>query len=138
MVRGEYPRFPRFSGECHERVFFGGTVTYLSMQLAAYVGCNPIYLIGMDMSYRVPDYMEDAEILSREADVNHFHPDYFGPGKRWHDPQVDRMKKSIAYAGGFLARRGVRVYNATRGGELEELPRVAYEDVLGKRTVEAS
>ena len=24
-------------------------------------------------------------------DPNHFHPDYFGKGFRWHDPQVNKM-----------------------------------------------
>ena len=125
-----YEPFPQFSGDCSQRAYWGGTVSFLSLQLAHYLGCNPIYFIGMDMNYHVPDYMEGNEILSREADVNHFHPDYFGPGKRWHDPKVHRMIQSLQAGRDYLHPRGVMVYNATRGGKLEIFPRAGYEEVL--------
>jgi hypothetical protein len=128
--RGEYSGFPRFSEDCEKIVYWGGTVTYTNLQLAHYMGCNPIYLIGMDMKYKVPDYREGTTIVSREADVNHFHPLYFGPGKRWHDPRVDRMKRCLAYAGEYLARKGVRVLNATRRGKLEVFARITYERAI--------
>jgi len=134
FVRGDYPGFPCFSDRCDQEVFWGGTVTYMCLQLAHYLGCNPIYLIGMDMSYKVPDYVEKdgITIVSREADVNHFHPDYFGPGKRWHHPRVDRMFRCLEHAAQHLSAQGVRVYNATSGGKLEVFPRAQYEDVFKK------
>jgi hypothetical protein len=129
-IVGCYPNYPQFSDRADLEVFEGGTVTYINIQLAAWMGCNPIYLIGTDMSYKVPDYMENREITSREADVNHFHPDYFGPGKRWHDPQVDRMIRSIDHAGEHLKARGVSLCNATAGGKLEVLPRVEFQSLF--------
>jgi hypothetical protein len=135
-ICGCYPNYPRFSDRADLEVFEGGTVTYLNIQLAAWMGCNPIYLIGTDMSYQVPDYMEGTEITSREADVNHFHPDYFGPGKRWHDPKVGRMRNSIAHAGRHLAARGMDLLNATVGGNLEELPRVDYASLFDSESGE--
>jgi hypothetical protein len=132
LQRGEYPRFPRFSKDCDKIVYWGGTVTYTNLQLANYMGCNPIYLIGMDLDYKIPDYKEGITIVSREADVNHFHPDYFGPGKRWHDPRVDRMKMCLEHAGQHLAAKGVYVINATRGGKLEAFPRAKYENVVNQ------
>jgi len=132
FIRGDYPCFPRFSGDCCRQVYWGGTVAYMMLQLADWMGYNPICMIGMDMSYEVPDYIEEdgVTIVSREADVNHFHPDYFGPGKRWHHPKVSRMKLSLQYAAQHLAAKGVRIINATAGGKLEAFQRIAYEDVL--------
>ena len=133
-IRGCYPGYPRFSDRADREIFEGGTVTYINIQLAAWMGFDPIVLIGMDMNYKVPDYMENQEITSREADVNHFHPDYFGPGKRWHDPQVERMRNSIGHAGRHLQARKVQLLNATAGGRLEELPRVDYRTLFAEGT----
>lgn len=132
FVRGEYPGFPRFSHRCDRMVYWGGTVTYMMLQVAAWMGCNPIYLIGTDLTYNVPTHVDGDEITSCGPDMNHFHPDYFGPGKRWHDPRVDTMQRCFNHAYEVLRRRGVALYNATQGGKLEDLPRARYEDVLGK------
>ncbi len=134
FVRGEPPGFPRFSDRADRVTWFGGTVVYFMLQLAAWMGLDPIYVIGADMSYHVPSTARiDGEVItSTTNDVNHFHPSYFGPGKRWHKPYPERMMRCLAHAGQHLSRRGVHLYNATRGGLLEELPRVRYEDVLAK------
>ena len=102
----------------------------MMLQLAHWFGCSPIYLLGMVLSYHVPDHADGTVITSREADVNHFHPAYFGPGKRWHPPRVDRMQKCLARAFETLAARGVQVFNATRGGNLQGIERAKYEDVF--------
>lgn len=128
--RGRYRSFPRFSDDISRIVYWGGTVTYMNLQLAHYMGCNPIYLIGCDMTYKVPDHVDGTVITSREDDVNHFDPRYFGPGKRWHHPRVDRMILCLEHAAQHLAAQGVRVYNATLGGKLEVFPRVAYEHIF--------
>ncbi|MGD2078642.1 MAG: DUF115 domain-containing protein, partial [Chloroflexota bacterium] len=42
--------FPQFSDE-PDRVYVGNTVTYMLLQIAAVMGCNPIILIGVDHRY---------------------------------------------------------------------------------------
>ena len=86
-----YPGFPRFGTDLARVAYWGGTVTYLSLQLAYHLGWSEVVLIGIDHSYQVPAGAGTV-IISHETDLNHFHPDYFGPGYRWHDPQVDRME----------------------------------------------
>jgi len=127
FIRGDYLGFPRFSDRCDRCVYWGGTVLYMMLQLAAWMGCNPIYIIGADMTYAVPEGVEGNVIVSSAEGVNHFHPAYFGPGKRWHKPNVPRMIRCIAHARRHLADRGVGVYNAGLGGNLDVLPRVAYD-----------
>ena len=43
----------------------------------------------MDFSYKIRDVDEakGLTLISHADDVNHFHPDYFGKGKKWHDPK---------------------------------------------------
>ena len=126
----QYMGFPRFSAEFHKRVYWGGTVTYLNLQLAYYLGAKEIYLVGLDHNYQPPkkeDEQERFTIKAQTPDVNHFHPDYFGPGFRYHDPNVARMEAAYRKAKEFFDRHDVRVYNATKGGKLEVFPRVDYD-----------
>jgi len=126
---------PRFNPRFDQLVYWGGTVTYLNIQLAYYIGCREVYLIGVDHNYRVPSQEEIDEkkvIVSKEEDPNHFHPDYFGPGYRWHDPKVERMEQSYLSAKEFGDAHGLKIYNATAGGKLEIFPRVDYDEVVGK------
>ncbi|MCX6022236.1 MAG: DUF115 domain-containing protein, partial [Chloroflexi bacterium] len=118
----DYEPFPQFSADLTLNAFWGGTVTYLNIQLAYYVGCREIYLLGVDHNYQVPPAEEIGPkdlIASQSADVNHFDPRYFGPGYRWHHPRVERME--LAYWGARDAAKqyGFSIYNATRGGKLE-------------------
>ncbi len=129
----EYRGFPRFSDRFEEVVYFGGTVSFLNLQLAYHLGCNPIFLVGFDHNYQVPKNIVNGVITSETDDPNHVHPDYFGKGYRWHDPNVERMERSYRAARAFLEPRGVRVLNATVGGHLEVFPRVDFDAaVAGK------
>ena len=109
-------------------LWVGGTVSYLSMQLAYYMGFNEVYLIGFDHSYDIPENAEvnQSEIMSNSDDPNHFDPKYIGKGYRWHDPQVDRMEKSYERAKLVFEKNNRNITNATVGGHLEVFPRVDY------------
>lgn len=126
-----YRPFPKFSHDLAKRGYWGGTVSFLNLQLAAYLQCNPIILIGFDHSYVVPSKnMLNHVIHSQAEDVNHIHPDYFGPGYRWHDPNIKRMEMAYHCALQELERTGVQVLNATVGGQLEIFERISFDSVL--------
>lgn len=126
-----YRPFPKFSEDVEKRTYWGGTVSFLMLQLASFLGCDPIILIGFDHNYVVPPSteMENSIIHSRAVDVNHIHPDYFGPGYRWHDPNVERMELGYRCARKELERRYVTVLNATVGGRLEVFDRASFADL---------
>jgi hypothetical protein len=71
-------------------------------------------------------------ITSTRADVNHFHADYFGEGKRWHLPRVDRMERAYVRARNTFEADGRRILNATKGGRLEVFPRVDYDELVSR------
>lgn len=122
----DYQPFPKFTSDFQNVVYWGGTVTMLNLQLAYYLGCTEIYLIGCDHKYQVPNDAKDYVITSRDDDVNHIHPNYFGKGYRWHDPNLARMEQSYTEARRFLDARGALVRNATVGGHLEVFERIDY------------
>ncbi len=127
-----YAGFPHFSEDATRKIYVGGTVSYLCMQLAYYMGFSEVYLIGFDHSYSVPLDAERQgnEILSQSDDPNHFHPNYFGKGFRWHDPRVDRMELAYKRAREVYERNGRVVKNATEGGKLEVFGRVKYDGLF--------
>jgi len=64
------------------------------LQLAVYLGFNPIYLIGCDTTYSIPstvqkvDKVGDKLISTHDDDPNHFSSKYFGKGSKWHNPTL--------------------------------------------------
>jgi hypothetical protein len=124
----DYPGFPHFSRNAARMVWVGGTVTYVCLQLAYYMGFAEVYLIGFDHSYRIPSdvRIEGTSILSESNDPNHFSSAYFGKGYRWHDPMVQRMEKAFRRAKDIYEANGRRILNATVGGKLEVFERVDY------------
>ena len=123
---------PRFSKDFSEVSYCGQSVTYLNMQLAYFLGFTEVYLIGMDFSYQIreTDEVQGQTLISNEDDVNHFHPDYFGKGKKWHDPKVYNVAKNYEFAKENFESDGRNIYNATVGGKLEIFTRKDYKELF--------
>jgi hypothetical protein len=126
-----------FTGNPHQKIDLTRivpgvtTVPIMALMIALYMGFKEIYLLGADHdSYRSREY-------------NYFYDPsrQFGGGVTGFTGPVDtpvaeelliyyqvfmqyRALRSIAQA------RGVAIYNATRGGALEELPRINLEEVF--------
>ena len=127
-----YFESPRFSQDCSEEIFCGQSVTIINLQLAYYLGFTEVYLIGMDFNYDIP---ESAKVVgnvieSTEDDANHFHPDYFGKGKKWHDPKLHNVMKSYKLAKLMYEIDGRKIYNATAGGKLDLFDRVDFNSLF--------
>ena len=123
-------RVPAFSNP-EGAIWEGHTVTYVCLQLAFYMGFQEVILLGVDHDYGEKGRgRPNLEVVGTGADEYHFHPDYFGPDKRWHKPHVETMQMCLQYADEYLRERGVNVYNATMGGKLECIPRADYNQVL--------
>ncbi len=123
---------PNFATDCTQQVFCGQSVTIINLQLAYHMGFTEVVLIGMDFSYTIPDDAEQTgyQILSQGPDPNHFHPDYFGKGKVWKQPKLDRVLASYALAKQVFEADGRRIVNSTVGGQLHLFERVPYTEVL--------
>lgn len=110
----------------------GGTVTYMSMQLANYLGFSRAILIGVDHSFATKG--PAAKVVTSEgADPNHFHPEYFGKGVKWELPDLDMSEVAYELARRGYAARGKSIVDATVDGKLTIFPKVRYEDVLAGR-----
>ena len=122
--RGNF-EFPRFSQDASDRLYCGQSVTIVNLQLAYFLGFSEIILIGMDFDSHIPDTakVNGDVIVSTEDDVNHFHPQYFGKGKTWHDPKLHNVLKSYRLCKFIYEEHGRKIIIATKGGRLEIFPR---------------
>lgn len=140
MNRGFYEKaspnyhIPRFSKDFSQRGFCGQSVTIMNLQLAYYMGFTEVYLIGMDFSYNIPEsaIISGNDIESTEDDINHFHPDYFGKGKKWHDPQLEQVLANYMNCKINYELDGRNIYNATIGGKLEIFERRNYSSLFNE------
>lgn len=134
--RKSYPHGFDFSLEADKITYTGCTVTFSMMQIAAYLGFEEIYLIGVDASYDIPADAQEGKdyavgVLDMKSDdPNHFDPNYFGKGFRWHDPQVEKMLEAYGEARRTIQGTPQRIYNATVGGQLEVFERRSFASLF--------
>jgi len=87
----------RFGFDPTTTVSESGTVTYVAMQLAFYMGFKKVVLIGVDHSF-VSKGEANKTITSQGDDPNHFAPNYFGKGFRWQLPDLDTSDIFIIFS----------------------------------------
>jgi Protein of unknown function DUF115 len=123
---------PRFSTDITKGVFCGQSVTYVNLQLAFFMGFTEVYLIGMDFDYEIPlSHKRIGDVLVSDSDdTNHFHKDYFGKGKTWKDPKLDRVLMNYKMARLVYECAGRGIFNATVGGKLEAFERISYDGLF--------
>ena len=119
-----------FSLDPAEGFYGGGTVTYQNLQLAAYLGLDPIYIIGCDHYYAEEEGSVANKALKTKNASNHFIEGYRTPGELVNPAPIDVMNEAYAIAAEFSKRSSIRILNATRGGYLEAFPRVVFDKII--------
>lgn len=108
----------RFSNNASRLLYDSNTVTYIMIQLAAYMGFNEIYLLGVDCNYK--------QERKRFIDHGHF---VEVPGEL-----EMRMTAGFKAAKQYIDKHnGLKIYDCTRGGMLEVFKRKNLEDVLKEK-----
>jgi len=107
----------------------GYTVTFAALQAAFYLGFDRVILIGVDHRFRVKG-PPTREVTSHEPDRDHFVPDYFGRGVRWHLPHLAGSERAYATARAAYLRAGREILDATEGGALRIFPRMSLQEAL--------
>lgn len=112
-------RRKRMSMDISKKIFMGGNVTNVIIQICFYMGFKEIYLLGCDCNYKgavlhssLTGYKNDDKLFESA--------DYIG----WSMIEDHKCAKRMA------DKLGVKIYNATRGGMLEVYPRVNMDEIL--------
>lgn len=113
-------RKPDFSNDISRTVYWGATVTYSALQVAVYMGFSKIYLLGMDFNYQDRKIGGAGTHFSKEYEKGIlFEVNY-------------KREQELAYlsAREYTEKNGIKIYNATRGGELEVFERVKFDSLF--------
>lgn len=111
----------RMSSDISKKVFMCSSVVHVIIQICIYMGFSEIYLLGCDCTNpfqhsSIADFNHNDLLKSvdfRRADYNCY-----------------TFIEDYKLAKRFADRRGVKIYNATRGGALEVFPRVDLDEVI--------
>lgn len=124
----------RFSSNLSHGAYGGRTVTFEALQLAAHLGCNPIYLIGCDHNYSdQPKNPIGESVVVAKSCQDHFHPNYRSPGEGINPAMFDSMDRAFQNARLWAKKEGRQIINATRGGQLEIFERASLDEILDGR-----
>lgn len=103
---------------CRKGVYAGGrSIATIALQIAAYMGADEIYLYGQDCNY----YGAKKHFDSKNDD---------GMPQGSVDVFIDAMFAFYEKAKEYANEKGIKIYNATRGGKLEIFERVDLDEVL--------
>lgn len=104
-----------FSLDPVEYVSLGGTVTYVSCQLAKWMGIDTVLFVGLDHRYPKAEKGGKAgsRFIASGNDADHFSVEggqYFKPGYMYNRPELDAVEK---YFFPLVKMNFKRVYNLT-------------------------
>jgi hypothetical protein len=120
---------PKFATDIRGRLWEGATVTYVSMQVAYFLGFKQVVLIGVDHSFTTKG-KPNTTVISEGDDPNHFAGNYFGKGFRWQLPDLDPSELGYIRAREAYKSAGREIIDATIGGKLTVFPKVDYESLF--------
>jgi hypothetical protein len=121
------PRAEWWSDDPTSHVSRYGTISFAALQIAVWLGLNPIYVIGMDLGFK------DHEIAGQ--DPNHADADYNPPqpGMNWKG-LIYSQQNAHKLARENAKRLGAEIYNASDGGDLKAYERVDYLSLFNGRS----
>ncbi|MEI8131947.1 MAG: 6-hydroxymethylpterin diphosphokinase MptE-like protein [Leptolinea sp.] len=119
----------KFAEDIRGRLWEGATVTYVSMQIAYFLGFQQVILIGVDHSFATKG-KPNTTIVSEGDDPNHFAGNYFGKGFRWQLPDLDTSEMGYIRAREVYKESGREIIDATVGGKLMVYPKVNFESLF--------
>lgn len=119
--KNDYSKNLKYTDDLLYGIYDKYTVTNAAIDLAIHFGCREIYLIGVDCNYSGPtQYFVKPTV------------DTFTPDEMQAFLQQKAMMVGYRFMEKETKKRGIKIYNATRGGMLEEFERVDFDEVLNK------
>jgi hypothetical protein len=116
------PHFPQFSTS-HALASSGWTVTFVMLQIAYWMGVSEVFLVGVDGTYAEPIHCGNGLVrTSKGVDVNHFTPEYYGAGSRYHKPVPARVQAAYECANASYTNGNRRILNCSTGTKVEAFP----------------
>ncbi len=102
--------------DIEKKISSGCTVTFLALQIAAYLEPRDVNIVGLDHSF---NFNKDKEVYKMEGDdENHFSKDYF-KGQFWGIPDLDTSEKLYQLSKEYFEANNVPITDYTIDGKLQ-------------------
>jgi hypothetical protein len=111
-------------------LYSGGTVTYVSLQIAFAMGFTTVILVGLDHSFVDKGTPNKLEVRREEFDLNHFSPDYFPKGVKWQIPDLRRSEKAYSLARSVFEGANRQILDATVQGNCQVFKKVDFRSLF--------
>lgn len=112
------------------------TVTNTTLQLAWHMGFETVILLGIDHHFSAAERGRPHQMVVQDrADADHFRPDYFAPGTRWHLPDLEMSERGYKLARHVFESAGRRIINATPGTRLDVFEKAPLSDLLAAERI---
>ena len=113
-----------------KKISSGCTVTWLCLQLAAYLNPTEVSIVGVDHNF---NYDKNKSIYKMEGDdENHFSKDYF-KGQYWGIPDLVESENLYKLSKDFFEnKRNIKIIDYTVNGKLRIFQRKPINDLLKK------
>lgn len=120
-----------FSFEPQNYIFSGGTVLYLCLQLAHYMGFSEVIILGLDHSY---DKKQDEKLKGHHGgfvseDNSHFDQNY-NPGNIEYHVDLEAMERSYVISNEIFNKGGRKIYNASPGTHLDTFEKIDFNSLF--------
>lgn len=123
------PRQFGFSDDIARGINNSSTGMYTAAQIAAYMGFSEIYFIGVDHHFRISQNNK-GEVVVDNSVKDYFTDKYNEDKDKLFIPNTEKSTLTYVAMKDHCDRRGIRVFNATRGGKLEVFPRVDFDSLF--------
>lgn len=123
------PRNFGFSDDIARGIYNSSTGMYTAAQLAAYMGFAEIYFIGVDHHFHISQNNK-GEIVVDNTAKDYFSDKYNEDKANLFIPNTEKSTLTYVAMKDHCEKRGIRVFNATRGGKLEVFPRIAFDSLF--------
>lgn len=142
LVEDSYPKhrykdlYPQFSPDFAASVYLGSTVTYFNLQLAFHLGCDPVYLIGVDHDYGEltklfpPGKIEVTREVYEKLKGIHMADGYHKIGGKFGVPYVEEQEKAYRKARESFEADGRKILNAGLNSKLDIFERADFSELF--------
>lgn len=131
FVKMNFALRDRFSETIQKPICSGGTVTFVTLQIAFYMGFQEVILIGLDHNFESKGVPNTTRIREMTEDRDHFHPGYFPKGTKWQLPDLKRSELAYTLAKSAYEKEGKRVLDATVDGKCMVFEKITYSSLFG-------
>lgn len=118
-----------FSPEFPSGVGRGSSVSYAALQMAYFMGANPVVIFGIDHRFKSESGKKLMVEKMEKDDENHFHPDYF-KGQKWGVPDLDNDRRLFRMAKAAFEADGREILDATIDGALPVFRKVSVDEAI--------